>query len=110
MEGLSGEIKEDILSCDLPPRLDQMVELAIRLDKLFELRRHSRYSMPELRAAPPIVSFPAVVSPGPEPMQLGGLRISAAERQRCIAEGLCLYCGAQGHFAARCPVKERARQ
>ncbi len=94
LEALSGEIKEEILSRDLPTRLDQLVELAIRLNKLFELRRRARYTMPELRAAPPIVSSPTVVSPGPEPLQLGGLRISAAER-------LCMYCGAQGHLGGR---------
>ncbi len=110
LEGLSGEIKEEILSRDLPTRLDLLVELAIRLDKCFALRRRARYSPPEPRAVPPIVTSPAVVSPGPEPMQLGGLRISTAERQCRIAGGLCMYCGLQGHFAARCPVKERARQ
>lgn len=35
LEGLSGEIKEEIISCDLPTRLDQLVELAIRLDNRF---------------------------------------------------------------------------
>ncbi len=110
LEGLSGEIKEEILSRDPPTCLDQLVELAIRLDKRFELRRRARYSTPEPRTIPPIVSPPAVVSPGPDPMELGGLRISTAERQHCITGGLCMYCGLQGHFAARCPVKERARQ
>ncbi len=33
------------------------------------------------------------------------LNVSATSRG-----GLCMYCGAQGHFAARCPVKERAHQ
>ncbi len=84
LEGLSGEIKEEILSRDLPICLDQLVELAIRLDKLFELRHRL---LPELRAAPPIFSSPAVVSPGPEPIQLGGLRISTAEHQRRITGG-----------------------
>ncbi len=98
LEGLSGEIKEEILSRDLPTCLDQLVELAIRLDKRFELRRRARTSMPELRAVPPVASSAAVASPDPKPMQLGGLRISAAVRQRRIVGGLCMYCGAQGHF------------
>ncbi len=76
LEGLSGEIKEEILSSDPPTRLDQLVELAVRLDKRCELCRRARYSPPELRAVPPVVSVPAVVSPGPQPMQLGGFTTS----------------------------------
>ncbi|KAL0149344.1 hypothetical protein M9458_055382, partial [Cirrhinus mrigala] len=44
----------------------------------------------------------------PEPMQLGSLCISGAKRQRRIHHRLCLYCGAEGHFAIQCPVKDRA--
>ncbi len=109
LEGLSEEIKED-QSRDLPTRLDQLVELAIRLDKRFELHRRARTSMPELWAVPPIVSVPTVAAPDHGHTQREGLCISPAERQRRIVGGLCLYCGAQGHFATRCPVKERARQ
>ncbi len=46
LEGLSGDIKEEILSRDPPTGLDQLVELAIRLDKRFELRRRAHYSNP----------------------------------------------------------------
>ncbi len=72
LEGLSGDIKEEIFFRDQPTGLDQLVELAIRLDKRFEARRHARYSTPEPRTVPPIVSPPAVVSPVPDPMELGG--------------------------------------
>ncbi len=53
-----------------------------------------------------------MASADPEPMHLGGggLRIFITEYQRHIVGGLCMYCGAKGHFATRCPVKERARQ
>ncbi len=71
LEGLSGDIKEEILSRDPPTGLDQLVELAIRLDKRFEMRHRARYSTPEPRTVAPIVSPPAVVSPVPDPMELG---------------------------------------
>ncbi|RXN14598.1 Pol poly [Labeo rohita] len=77
LEGLSGEIKEEILARDPPSSLDQLVELAIRLYKSFELRRHARAPVP--RAQLSTVTFPVVTSSEPEPMQLGGLHISAAE-------------------------------
>ena len=31
-------------------------------------------------------------------------RITAAERARCRAQRLCMYCGGVGHFAADCPL------
>ncbi|ETE60708.1 Retrotransposon-derived protein PEG10, partial [Ophiophagus hannah] len=42
-----------------------------------------------------------------EPMQLGVARprLTQAEKVRCHCDGLCLYCGNQGHFVAKCPVK-----
>ncbi|KAI2655957.1 Transposon Tf2-9 polyprotein [Labeo rohita] len=85
-----------------------MVELAIRLDKRFEGRRRDRVPVPTLQ---PISNSSSSAAPrtDPEPMQLGSLCISGAERQRRIHHRLCLYCGAEGHFAIQCPVKDRAR-
>lgn len=106
LEGLSGEIKEEIFSHEPPTHLDQLVELAIHLDKHFELHRHTHLSSPEPREAPPVISPASVAPPGHEPMQLGGLHISTAERQHRIVERLCMYYGSQGHYVARCPVKD----
>jgi hypothetical protein len=35
--------------------------------------------------------------------------LTPAERARCMAEGLCLYCRKPGHVAANCPSKPPAR-
>ncbi|RXN35490.1 Pol poly [Labeo rohita] len=59
LEGLTGEIKEEILARDLLSSLDQLVELAIRLDKRFELHRHARAPGPEPRPQ----SFSDIFSP-----------------------------------------------
>ncbi|KAL0150705.1 hypothetical protein M9458_054009, partial [Cirrhinus mrigala] len=88
--GTLWEIKEEILARDPPSSLDQLVELAIRLDKRFELHCRARAPVPVPRAQSSAVSFPVVASSEPEPIQLGGLHISAAERQRCILESLCM--------------------
>ncbi|KAI2664272.1 Transposon Tf2-9 polyprotein [Labeo rohita] len=108
LEGLTEEVREEILSRDVPSSLDQMVELAIRLDKRFEWRRRARVPVPPLQPIP-TSSSSATPRTDPEPMQLGSLCISGAERQRRIHHRLCLYCGAEGHFAIQCPVKDRAR-
>ncbi|KAL0199060.1 hypothetical protein M9458_007600, partial [Cirrhinus mrigala] len=44
-----------------------------------------------------------------EPMQVGRARLSREERDRRRSKGLCLYCGAAGHFLSNCPLKDRAR-
>ncbi|KAI2656613.1 Transposon Tf2-9 polyprotein [Labeo rohita] len=108
LEDLTEEVREEILSRDVPSSLDQMVELAIRLDNRFEGRRRARVPVPTLQ---PISTSSSSAAPrtDPEPMQLGSLCISGAERQRRIHHRLCLYCGAEGHFAIQCPVKDRAR-
>ncbi len=46
----------------------------------------------------------------PEPMQVGRARLSREEKERRRSQGLCMYCGAAGHFASHCPVKEQARR
>ncbi|KAI2646233.1 Transposon Tf2-6 polyprotein [Labeo rohita] len=43
-------------------------------------------------------------------MQVGRARLSREEKERRRSQGLCLYCGAGGHFAFNCPVKGPARQ
>lgn len=50
LEGLSGEIREEILARDLPSHSDQLVELAIRIDKRFETRRRAHTLAPEQQA------------------------------------------------------------
>ncbi|KAI2647590.1 Transposon Tf2-6 polyprotein [Labeo rohita] len=83
LEGLTEEVREEILSRDVPSSLDQMVELAIRLDKRFEWRRRARVPVPPLQPIP-TSSSSATPRTDPESMQLGSLCISGAERQRRI--------------------------
>ncbi len=48
---------------------------------------------------------PAACPPVPEPMQLDSNRLTRTERARHLATGLCLYCGASGHFIQKCPSR-----
>ncbi len=38
-------------------------------------------------------------------MQVDSTRLARAEHIRRLAAGLCLYCGAPGHFLRACPVR-----
>ncbi len=105
LEGLNMDLKEEIYARGPPAQLDQLIELGIRLDRCFEQRRRIRgpVSRPLETLTPAVVSSP--LCSDPEPMQRGGVHISAEERERRIRSRLCLYCGANGHFAASCPLK-----
>ncbi len=105
LEGLNMDLKEEIYARGPPAQLDQLIELGIRLDRCFEQRRRVRgpVSRPLETLTPAVVSSP--LCSDPEPMQRGGVHISAEERERRIRSRLCLYCGANGHFAASCPLK-----
>ncbi len=110
LEGLNIDLREEIYAREPPAQFDQSVELAIRLERCFEQRRRVRGSVSRQREAPPSAFDSSVSRPEPEPMQLGGIRLSPTERQRRIINRLCLYCGAAGHFASSCQLKARARQ
>lgn len=111
-EGLEDEIRDEMYAHDLPEHLDELVDLAIRLDNRRDLRRRARAS-PLLPFVNPVSAFTGsdtpVPSSAPEPMQLGRYRLSAEEKQKRLSKGLCLYCGRPGHFASSCPAKANAR-
>lgn len=110
LEGLNVDLKEEIYARGSPTQLDQLIDLAIRLDKCFEQRRRVR--SPHFTPCDNFPSATASVQNQPDavPMQLGGVRISPEERQRRIINRLCLYCGTAGHFASSCSLKAKARQ
>ena len=113
LHGLSDRLQDEIYSLDLPKTLDELVDLAIRVDSRL-LRRESR--MRQNRFPDPVPDTPVspmapeVGSVDPEPMQLGRSRLSVEEKRRRRTEGLCLYCGGAGHRVASCPVKVNTHQ
>ncbi|KAI2645968.1 Transposon Tf2-8 polyprotein [Labeo rohita] len=73
------------------------------------LQRTTRVAQ-QLATCQPTVTAPqsaSVVasSPVPEPMQADSTRLSRSERNRHMSQGLCLYCGQQGHLLCNCPIR-----
>lgn len=100
---LSPELKDELAFRDPAPDLESLIDVAIRVDhRLRERQRERQRETSLLEATSPVKSSPP---PGDleEPMQLGGTRISQAERNRRIREKCCLYCGKPGHFRTDCP-------
>lgn len=109
-DGLNDEFKDEVFAQDIPSHLNQLVELAILLDKRFDLHRHAHENSLDQCRYPSTTHSLSEASTETQTMQVGRVQITSAEHQRCIQEGLCLYCGGVGHFATTSPVKARARQ
>lgn len=112
-EALEDDIRDEVYAHELPEHLDELVDLAIRLDNRRDLRRRARFPTSSSFVDPtPTTSVSSVPDhpPAQEAMQLGRYRLSAEEKQKRLSKGLCLYCGRPGHFASSCPAKANARQ
>ena len=107
LHGLADRVQREVYALDLPTDLDGLMTLALRVDSRLESRSHIRRTS-EFRE--PSGTYTVSPTNDPEPMQVGRARLSREERERRRAGGLCLYCGAAGHFLNQCPVKDRARQ
>uniref|UniRef100_A0A8K9WM10 Gypsy retrotransposon integrase-like protein 1 n=1 Tax=Oncorhynchus mykiss TaxID=8022 RepID=A0A8K9WM10_ONCMY len=106
LEGFRAEVKDEILSREVPSSVDSLIELAIRIERRVDLRHRARGKELALSVASLSASLPSSsAGSGAESMQLGGIRISTEERERRITNRLCLYCGSAGHFVTSCPVK-----
>lgn len=92
LDGLVEEVKDEIYARDPPELLDDIIELAIRLDSRMELRRKVRGHSSRTRAElfSPLASRVLESSDEPEPMQVGRTRLSAEEKRRRLTRGLCI--------------------
>lgn len=114
LHGLSEDIKDELVSHDLPTTCEALINLAIRIDRRLQERRRGRFPglslQPSGSPTTQPTPLPASGAPDPEPMQIDHTRLTPQERQRRIESRSCLYCGQPGHFITRCPVKGNARQ
>ena len=118
--GLGDQVKDELVSYDLPATLDDLIQLASRVDRRIQSRLqerrgrqhdihrvHTRGDGRRRRVSSPTYDQP---SGDPVPMQLGRTRLTAEERERRFKGDLCMYCGQAGHFKSRCPAKEMTHQ
>ncbi len=110
LHGLADRIHQEIDVVELPLGLDELVDLALRVDA--RLQQRDLRGRRKLTPRYPFFDTGDTVghSSVDEPMQVGRARLSREERDRRRTRGLCLYCGAAGHFLVKCPVKDQARQ
>ncbi|XP_061823355.1 uncharacterized protein [Nerophis lumbriciformis] len=124
LASLSSQIQDELAAHDETQTLEELISLAIRLDNRLR-ERHAQKgvdppstrwqsstwstrstSKPQVSSLPPSdCSAPEEGLEGSIPMQLGGSRLSSAERSRRLRLRLCLYCGAADHVVVRCPAR-----
>lgn len=96
--GLSDALKDGLASIGCPRELEPLIAHAVRLDNRMREHRGDQGVSWLL----PADSGRFKSSEDPEPMQLGGARLSAKEKERRRRQGLCLYCGETGHRISSC--------
>lgn len=114
LHGLSDRVKDELAGRSLPADLDGVITLCNQIDICFQERvlEKRRQHSPFLRQLElPVPSLRSEEHPLPveEPMQLGWTKLSPEERTRCRTLGLCLYCGAKGHFRETCSLHPEKR-
>jgi hypothetical protein len=131
LRGLTDRVRDELAVRDETNSLDELIALASRLDNRLRERQRERRNHPDTpsaalgsgstgwpvaRSNPMSRSAPNASSTdvglGPEPMQVGRMRLPSAERRRRTRNNLCLYCGEGGHSLDACPqtVKGQAHQ
>uniref|UniRef100_A0A8C1MA50 Gypsy retrotransposon integrase-like protein 1 n=2 Tax=Cyprinus carpio TaxID=7962 RepID=A0A8C1MA50_CYPCA len=96
-KGLSHELQTELACRDEGKSLNDFIELTIAIDNLQRSRK------PRSRVSTAIKAVQSVEDP--EPMQVNSYHLSSEERNRRLANRLCLYCGSPGHQRASCPSR-----
>lgn len=103
---LSETIKDQLALQDEHKSLDELINLAIKMDNRIRDRHlqgktHVPYfpvkTEPHEQAA---TNFTIPMEPEPEPMQIGQTCLTPQEWQHHMMAIECLYCGQKGHFVA----------
>ena len=108
-EGLSNEMKDAMVYIDKAPTLAELVEQLKKLDNKIRARAqeskgsrptHKPAANPAKSASSSSADHPSFRPGGTVPMALDSARkISQAEKERRMREGLCAYCAGSGQFA-----------
>lgn len=80
--GLSHEMQSELACRDEGRDLDQFIEITIQIDNLIRSRRSNTRSNPRVPVS--------AVTDEPKPMQVNSYHLSAEERDRRLAQCLCL--------------------
>lgn len=111
LNNICEELKDELVMHDLPAFFNDLMSLCIKVKERLQACRsqrnyNSHKSVGFLGTGAMAESGSSRAhkgADGEEPMQLGVSHITAAERQRRISAGECLYCSHKAHVVATCP-------
>ena len=108
--GLKDDVKNLLLPLPDLQTLNEANNQAVKCDNRLFQRRQDQRSRQQMVCHVPTMAASSLNSRSePEDMQINAVRVKTLtpeERKRCMEEGLCLYCGEEGHKAGSCPKKQ----
>ncbi|KAL0177569.1 hypothetical protein M9458_026463, partial [Cirrhinus mrigala] len=99
--GLEPKLRLQLAALDDNMGLEKFIQLSLRCSERIQSYQCNQEPVNNALLHP---SEPASPSE-PEPMILESGRLTSAERQRRLTQGLCMYCGASGHVRLNCPLR-----
>ena len=111
--GLRDDVKDLLLSLPDPQTLNEAISQAVKCDnRLFQRRQDQRTRHQTTRHGATMSASSLNSHLETEDMQIDAARVRSLtpeEKKRRMEEGLCLYCGEEGHKAGNCPKKQNRR-
>ncbi|KAL0149815.1 hypothetical protein M9458_054863 [Cirrhinus mrigala] len=103
-QGLEPSLRLHLSAYDDTIGLECFIQLSIRVaNRIRGCMEGSSCQNPTLQLRQP--ELPSPPEPAVEPMQIDYSRLSSTERRRQLTQGLCLYCGQNGHVLQTCPIR-----
>ena len=111
--GLRDDVKDLLLSLPDPQTLNEAISQAVKCDnRLFQRRLDQRPRHQATRSNATMSANSLSSHSEAEAMQIDAARVKTLtpeEKKRRMEEGLCLYCGEEGHKVGNCPNKQNRR-
>ena len=112
--GLNEEVKDLLLHHEIPNSLESMINLAIIIDNRLYEHRLEKIASSRTYLSRPVRNFQQPDTSNYVPMEINAFHkhrpITAEERERRKANGLCLYYGSPDHQRSECPVAPPAKK
>jgi hypothetical protein len=111
--GLRDDVKDLLLTLPDPQTLNEAISQAVKCDnRLFQRRQDQRPRHQATRYDATMTTRSLGSHLEAEDMQIHAARVrtlTPEEKKRRMEEGLCLYCGEEGHKVGNCPKKQNRR-
>ena len=111
--GLKDDVKDQLLSLPDPWTLNETINEAIKCDNHLIQHRQDKHSRQQIvRHSPSMTAGYLNSHSEMEDMQIDAVRVKTLtpeEQKQHIEEGLCLYCGEEGHKVGNYSRKQHQR-